>query len=227
MANNAEHLFVDTLLGGLSIQVLRSLSLNKSEPLTMPLCTSISSRPQSQPVCSLLRAFVHMASLAWYTLLPWWFFLLFSARCHFLTGIFLYPPSLRSSAHTLPTHHIISYSGISFAAIVNVTTISHCLFVGFLFVFFFSPQTRVSQPFTVNIWSWIMPCHGDCPHHYRMVSSSPRPSLTRCQYHAHSCTNHKLVDKRPKITWLRTTTVNHRHPLSSWFTVAPPASSTE
>ena len=99
---------MDTLLGGLSIQVLRSLSLNKSEPLTMPLCTSISSRPQSQPVCSLLRAFVHMASLAWYTLLPWWFFLLFSARCHFLTGIFLYPPSLRSSAHTLPTHHIIS-----------------------------------------------------------------------------------------------------------------------
>ena len=33
---------------------------------------AISSRPQSQPICSLLRAFVHVASLAWDTPLPWW-----------------------------------------------------------------------------------------------------------------------------------------------------------
>lgn len=165
------------------------------EPLTMPLCTSISSRPQSQPVCSL-------SSEPLFTWLPWpgiislpWWVLSFSARCHFPTEIFYTHLTCVFRPHTLATHHIISYSGISFAAIVNVTTISHCLFVGF--VLFSPPQTRVSQ-LTVNIWSWIRLCHGDCPHHYRMVSSSPWPPLTRCQYHAHSCTNHKLVYKRPK-----------------------------
>ena len=77
---------------------------------------------------------------------PGGFFLLFSAKCHFLTEIFLYPPNLRSSAHTLPTHHIISYSGISSAAVVNVTTISHYLSLGFLGFFFSFSPTRSGFP---------------------------------------------------------------------------------